>query len=160
MFLKIPEDGLSDRPNKLPVRHATLDDVEAIAALEREISGISRSGDYRYFIGNEDALWHVFVVESAGGIAGFLVSCGSSALNMLGPGVARGEDEAAALIFAQLNCHRGRSPVLLVPVSSGKLVKQLYNWGARNCEMHVAQSYGRAQKPTGIIMPTFLPETG
>ena len=72
----------------------------------------------------------------------------------------RRQTRAVALFYDQLNQHCGRCPVLLVPVSCGLLVKQLYAWGARNCEMHVAQSHGPAQVPAGVIMPTFLPETG
>jgi hypothetical protein len=160
MFVAVPEGGLPHPPpGRLAVRAATPDDVEEMAALEREISGISRVGDYRYFIQNEDNLWHVSVVESAGGMDGFLVSCGSVALNMIGPGVARTQAQAATLFHDQLNKHRGRCPVLLVPVSCGELVRQLYAWGARNCEMHVAQSYGPAQPPAGVVMPTFLPES-
>lgn len=161
MFIEVPETGLPHGPpNDLSVRSATLDDVIGMAALEREISGISRTGDYRYFIRNDDNLWRVFVVESTSGIDGFLVSCGSQALNMLGPGVARTQDQAAALVYEQLKHHRGRCPVLLVPAASGNLVRQLYSWGARNCEMHVAQSHGPAQIPAGVVMPTFLPESG
>ncbi len=162
MYLKVPESGLDvEPPAGISVREATLDDVEAMAAIEKEVSGITRVNDYRYFIQNEDGLWHVSVVESPrGGVDGFLVSCGAEACNMLGPGVARTEDQAAALIHAELNQHRGRSPVFLVPVTCKNLVQRLYSWGARNCELHVAQVYGEAQPPRGVVMPTFLPESG
>jgi hypothetical protein len=116
--------------------------------------------DYRYFLQNPDQLWHVSVVEGETGIDGFLVSCGAAAFNMLGPGVARGEDQAAALIHAELNQYPGRMPVFLVPVACGDLVQRLYSWGARNCEMHVAQAHGAFTVPRGVSMPTFLPETG
>ncbi len=160
MFVDVPEGGLPHAPpNDLTVRSATLDDVEEMAALERAVSGISRVDDYRYFIRNDDNLWRVAIVESSEGIDGFLAACGSSALNMIGPGVARTQDRAAALFYDQLNHQQGRCPVLLVPVTCGDLVKQLYDWGARNCEMHVAQSHGPAQTPAGIVMPTFLPES-
>lgn len=161
MFIEVPGDGLAHpRPNGTSVRPASLDDVNAMAELERKIAGISRVDDYRYFIRNNDNLWRVSIAESSEGMTGFLISCGSSALNMIGPGVALTQDQAAALFYEQLNQQCGRCPVLLVPVSCGSLVKQLYAWGARNCEMHVAQSHGPAQLPAGVIMPTFLPETG
>ena len=161
MYLEIPESGLQhEPPSDIEVRDATIDDIEAMAAIEMEVSGITRANDYRYFIENPDELWHVSIVEAAGGVDGFLASCGADACNMLGPGVSRTEDQAAALIFAELNRYRGRMPVFLVPVSCGHLVRQLYQWGARNCEIHVAQVYGNAQTPRGIVLPTFLPETG
>jgi GNAT superfamily N-acetyltransferase len=160
MFIAVPAGGLRyGPPNNLAVRAATLDDVSGMAALERSISGVSRIDDYRYFIRNPDNLWRVSIVESAGEIGGFLVSCGSCALNMIGPGVARTQEQAAALFYDQINHNAGRCPVLLVPVRCGELVRQLYAWGARNCEMHVAQSYGPAQAPAGVVIPTFLPES-
>lgn len=161
MFVEVPDGGLPHPPpNDISVRPATLDDVDAMEKLERTIAGISRINDYRYFIRNDDDLWQVTVAESSDGPTGFLVSCGSGALNMIGPGVARTQAQAAVLFYDQLNKQRGRCPVLLVPVSCGELVAQLYSWGARNCEIHVAQSYGPAQLPAGVVMPTFLPETG
>ncbi|MFW6170981.1 MAG: GNAT family N-acetyltransferase [Planctomycetota bacterium] len=161
MLLDVPANGLQDPPPKsMAVREATLEDVDAMAAVEREVAGISRVKDYRYFINNENKFWHVSVLPSPNGLDGFLVSCASHSSNMIGPGIARGQEHAAALLFAELNQQRGRCPVLLVPVTCGDLVQKLYAWGARNCEMHVAQSNAPVQVPTGVVMPTFLPETG
>ncbi|MBM84033.1 MAG: GNAT family N-acetyltransferase [Planctomycetaceae bacterium] len=104
MYVEVPEGGLAhEAPAGIKVRAATLDDVDAMAALEMAISGISRVNDYRYFINNEQGFWSVSVIEGNGGLDGFLVSCGSNALNMLGPGVSRTEEIAAGLIFDQLN---------------------------------------------------------
>ncbi len=163
MYLEVPKEGVpADLNDFAPVRQATLDDVDAMADLEMEISGIYRRGDYRYFIENPDGLWRVCVLESSepDKLDGFLVSCGSTTSNMLGPGVAKSESQAASLLLSQLNEYRGRMPVFLVPVHCGALVRQLYRWGARNCEMHLGQSFGPAQSPRGVTMPTFLPETG
>ncbi|MEC9003135.1 MAG: GNAT family N-acetyltransferase [Planctomycetota bacterium] len=161
MYLQVPESGLAvEPPAGHRVRPANEGDLEAMAAIEQELSGITRMNDYRYFLQNPDQLWHVSVVEGETGIDGFLVSCGAAAFNMLGPGVARGEDQAAALIHAELNQYPGRMPVFLVPVAGGDLVQRLYSWGARNCEMHVAQAHGSFTLPRGVTMPTFLPETG
>jgi hypothetical protein len=161
MYLQVPETGLPhEAPAGVVVREATPNDVDAMAALENEVSGITRVNDYRYFISNPDGLWHVSAVESQDGLDGFLVSCNAAACNMIGPGVARTEDQAAALLYAELDRHRGRLPLFLVPVTCGGLVKQLYDWGARNCEMHVAQVHGQAQSPQGVVLPTFLPESG
>ena len=161
MYIEVPENGLNcDPPNDIVVRTATLDDIDSMAAIELEVAGISRVDDYRYFTANEDGYWSTSVIESSSGVDGYLVSCCSKSMNMIGPGVSRTEDQAAALFYRQINQQRGRCPVLLAAVSCGKLVQQLYEWGARNCEMHVAQSYGPAQTPAGIIMPTFFPESG
>ena len=56
--------------------------------------------------------------------------------------------------------HRGRSPVFLVPVACEQLVKTLYGWGARNCEIHFCQVRGKFEGFDGVAMPTFMPETG
>ena len=67
--------------------------------------------------------------------------------------------QAAALLGAELDRHRGRTPVFLVPVDCAELVRAAYGWGARNCELHFSQIRGRAEPIRGVLMPTFLPET-
>ena len=49
-------------------------------------------------------------------------------------------NHAESLIYHELDSrHRGNTPVFLIPVHEGELVKTLYQWGARNCEMHLCQ---------------------
>ena len=79
---------------------------------------------------------------------------------MLGPGVMRSEADAAALLAAELDHHKGRTPVFLVPMEKTALVRQVYDWGGRNCEMHFCQVRGEFQPFNGVNMPCFLPETG
>jgi ribosomal protein S18 acetylase RimI-like enzyme len=164
MFLPVPPDGLTVPPlsENDRIRPAAPEDAPAMAALEQELVGIEREKDYRHFLENRDGIWSASVLEGeGGGIDGFLVSVAHPASNMLGPGVARAEEGAAALIHAELNRHhRGRQPVFLVPVTRANLVQRLYGWGAKNCEIHFAQVRGAWTEPTGVVMPTFLPETG
>ena len=142
------------------VREATLGDIDAMVALEEEISGIRRPKDYRFFIVNEQGVWRVFVFEGENGIEGFLASIDHPGSCMLGPGVMRSEDAALALIHTQLSAMPGREPVFLIPTRAARLVAGLYGWGGRNCEMHVAQVLGDVQDFRGVSMPTFMPETG
>ncbi len=66
MYLEVPESGLAaEPPNDFDVRAGTLDDIEGMASLEREVSGISRRNDYEYFLNNDDGHWHVSVVVRA-----------------------------------------------------------------------------------------------
>ncbi len=162
MMLAVPKDGIQQSAaGSERVRDATLDDIEAMAALEMEVSGITREQDYRYLIENALGVWHLSVFEGTNGaIEGFLASCGHQAMNMAGPGVMRTEEQAAALILRELDRHRGRMPVFLIPVEKEKLVRQAYEWGARNCELHFCQVRGEFQPFQGVNMPTFLPETG
>ena len=78
---------------------------------------------------------------------------------MIGPCAALSAAPAAALLEAELDRHRGRSPVFLVPAECTELVQTAYAWGARNCELHFAQVRGACQPLRGVLMPTFLPET-
>lgn len=162
MFIAVPDEGLNHEVSGVKnIRPATLADVPQLVALEIEISHISREKDYRHFIENEQGIWHMSVYENcAGEIEGFLASVQHPGSNMLGPGVAKTQKQAAALILAELNQNRGRSPVFLVPVDCGELVQTLYGWGARNCETHVCQVYGEFEPFNGVVMPTFMPETG
>ena len=79
---------------------------------------------------------------------------------MIGPGVMRDEVAALALIHAQLSVPREGSPVFLVPTHESDMVAELYRWGARNVELHFAQVRGAYMQPQGIVMPSFLPESG
>ena len=162
MFILVPEAGLSHTPPGLErVRAATPDDVPGIVALEQDVSHIGREKDFRYFITNAAGIWHTSVSENAGGaIDGVLVSVAHPGSNMLGPGIMRGPEQATALILTELNHNRGRSPVFLVPVDCPELVQTMYAWGARNCELHFAQARGAFEPFDGVVMPTFMPETG
>ena len=162
MMIAVPEDGLTFRHAGLDhVRDATLDDVPGIAALEMEVSGITREQDYRYFVENDPGFWHSSVYEGDDGrIEGFLVSSAHPAMNMIGPGVSRTEEQAAALILRELDQHRGSTPAFVVPVEKEKLVRQIYDWGGRNCELHFCQVRGEFQPYRGVNLPTFLPESG
>lgn len=168
MILDVPtgkiREALQSTPDYKRVRAATLDDIEAIAALEREINHISRGQDYRYFIENQAGIWHTSVIQNEqGALEGYLVSIAHPASNMLGPGVARTEEQALALILAELEQHATRNtgrPVFLIPVDCQWLVQKMYALGARNCELHFGQVRGTWQAPSGVVMPTFMPETG
>jgi len=162
MLIPVPAEGLPGScAGQDRVRDATLDDVAAMVELEQQVSHISRPNDYRYFIQNRLGIWRVSVLESGhGGIDGFLCSVNHPASNMLGPGVMRTETDAAALIRSELDHHRGRSPVFLVPSDRAQLVRQIYSWDGRNCEIHFCQVRGRFDGSDGVVMPTFMPETG
>jgi len=163
MYMEVPSSGLNVDAPALSgrVRDAQPEDVPAIADLEMELVGIRRKGDFAYFIENTDNWWHGSVIEDENGnIDGFLFSVANAASNILGPGVARAEDQTLALLHAELNHHAGRSPVFLVPTDCRQLVDSLYGWGARNCEIHFSQTLGEWVPHTGIILPTFMPETG
>lgn len=162
MYLAVPKNGLAvETPGRGTIRDANRNDIGAMVELEMQLNSISRAKDYRYFIENAAGIWHVSVLENAeGSLDGFLVSVKHDASNMLGPGVARTDADAAALIHRELDFHRGRQPVFLVPVDRRELVKTLYGWGARNCEIHFAQTRGEDRLLQGVVMPTFMPETG
>ncbi|MFN0198306.1 MAG: GNAT family N-acetyltransferase [Planctomycetaceae bacterium] len=162
MYLAVPENGLTVKAKGQDrVRPASLDDIPAMIELEREISGITREVDYRYCIDNQLGFWNAHVIESPSGrLDGFLISSGHAAVNILGPGVTRDDETAAALLLTALNCYPGRSPVFLIPVERDRLVRQMYDWGARNCELHFCQVRGEFQPFRGVNLPSFLPETG
>jgi GNAT superfamily N-acetyltransferase len=163
MFLAIPPEGLGLPP--LPqsewVRPAVPSDVPAMVALEKEVAGIERENDYRHFLENRDGIWSASVLTNQrDGLDGFLVSVKHPASNLLGPGICRTEDGTAALLRAELDKHRGGKPVFLIPAERAGLVQRLYGWGAKNCELHVLQVRGEWSAPSGIVLPTFLPESG
>lgn len=165
MTLDVPKSGLNLEKHGIDisrVRPADLEDISAIGALEFEVAGISRERDYCYFIENDDEIWQTMVVDSEneGEIDGFLVSIDHPGSQLIGPGASRDPETAFALIAAHLDRFRGKRPVFLVPVDQPELVSRLYGLGARNCELHFAQVLGEKQPISGIVTPTFMPESG
>jgi GNAT superfamily N-acetyltransferase len=144
------------------LRQATPADVRAMADLEFELAGIRREKDFAHFVENRQGVWRTIVAENAaGGIEGFLVSVAHPGSTMLGPGVMRYEELAAALVADQLRHHAlsGRAPVFLIPLDKPALQRRIYDWGGRNLEIHFAQVRGAFKPFSGVVMPTFMPET-
>jgi GNAT superfamily N-acetyltransferase len=159
---------LPERKQPLPlprgsgrVRVAGPDDAAAIADFEYRLHGIRRLKDYRYFLENREGIWSAWVSETeGGGLDGFLCAVSAEGSQMLGPGVMAGEAQALALIHAAHASRPNWSPVFLVPSAAPQLIAALYQRGARNLELHVAQCAGPCPAMQGISMPTFMPETG
>lgn len=162
MIFSVPKNGLAaDIPQGMLIRDAAETDIPAIVRLELELTGIEREQDYRYFLKNKDGIWHSSVLFGVSGqLDGVLVSVNDPGSNMLGPGVVRTEEQGIALIRSELNQHRGCSPVWLVPSRCRTLVNAMYDFGAKNCDLHISQVRGTEFPQTGIIFPTFMPETG
>lgn len=162
MIVDVPASGFGGQaPQAGHVRPATRDDIPAMAALETEVAGISREKDYGYAVDERGEMWDALVYQDNDGrIEGFTLSVKHPAFRMLGPCVARTPEQVAALIAQSLDRFRGGAAVLLVPVECEELVRQMYAWGARNCELHFCQVRGQFQPFRGISMPSFLPESG
>ena len=76
------------------------------------MAGISRAKDFQYFLENRDGFWHISVLRNARGeLEGFLASCGHRGCNMIGPGAALTPEAMLPLLAAELDRHRGRTPV-------------------------------------------------
>jgi GNAT superfamily N-acetyltransferase len=162
VVLEVPSTGLN-HPHHAKVRQATVEDIPNMVALEMELRGLKRPEDYRYFLGNSEGWNSLVYVNDDGQFQGFLHASTHPACRMLGPGVAISEAVMSELIAAQLDrVFRGHSVLWLVPVKATGLVRQAYAWGARNTEIHLSSSCG-AKVPfpqSGVILPTFLPESG
>ena len=149
-------------PPQRRLRAATARDAAAMANLEFDLCHIRRARDFAHFIENRQGIWRTIVAENdAGAIDGFLVSVAHPGSTMLGPGVMRDDDVAAALIADQLRHHAaaGLAPVFLIPLDRPALQRQMYAWGGRNLEIHFAQVRGAFSPFAGVAMPTFMPET-
>jgi GNAT superfamily N-acetyltransferase len=161
MVVAVPPAGLAASvPGLERVRDAVPADAAAMAALELAASGVQRGDDYAFCIANSNGFWQASVYESESGVVeGYMISSGHHALNIVGPGVAVTDQVAAALLLRELDRHRGRSPLFIVPVDHPELIRLAYGWGARNVELHLGQVRGRFQPFRGVVMPTFLLET-
>jgi GNAT superfamily N-acetyltransferase len=162
MLITVPGDGL---PAAAPagierVREAVWADVPRLADFEQSQQGIRREKDFACFIRNEIGAWRVLVSETAdGSVNGFLGMSTHPSCIMIGPGVAADEKTALQLLWKALDGLRGKTLVFLVPCAATTVVRSAYAWGARNVELHVAQSTAPVSGAKGIVFPTFLPET-
>ncbi len=161
MAINVPSDGFRiDAIPGIHLRTGRPDDAIAIDALEQSVWNTSRAKDWKYFAENRRRIWSLSVAESDDGkLLGALASVRHPGSELLGPGVAIDESVARLLILHQLNQHRGSSPVVIVPSDKADLVASLYELGARNCELHVAQCLGLPPEIRGVVLPTFMPET-
>jgi hypothetical protein len=73
----------------------------------------------------------------------------------------RDDTLAAALIADHLrhHAHADRAPVVLIPLDRPALQQQMYAWGAKNLELHFAQTRGSHNPHNAVTLPTFMPET-
>jgi GNAT superfamily N-acetyltransferase len=161
--LNVPTDGIraleANHQVHPAIREAELADVSAMGDLEQRVSGIRRDQDYAYFIENKMGIWHCSVSEGRSGLNGWIVSIDHPATSMIGPCVARDAATAKELLKSELDYRKGAQLVFLVPADCDELVRTVYGWGAKNCELHVLQVRGPFNPFQGISMPTFMPET-
>lgn len=165
MLVRVPVEGMVAlaAPPALTkkVRSAQISDVPAMSQLELDGVGIERAKDFRFFIENSQGIWRTLVIENdQNEITGFISAVRHPASNMVGPGYARSEQEATALIYEALEHHKGNQVLVLVPSLADAVIAAMYTWHARNCELHLSQVRGEWRMPTGIVIPTFMPETG
>lgn len=162
MVIQVPAGGAGGAPLlSKRVRNAVTGDAAAMGDIEFEISGIRRLEDYLYAVENRRGVFQVKVLEGEnGGLDGFMISIRHPALNMIGPGVARTQDGASALVHSCLDRYRGEGVLTLIPMDCAGLVRQMYDWKARNVETHLFQVRGEFKPFNGVSIPSFLPETG
>jgi len=162
LLITVPESGMTAAaPAGIErVREAVLADAPRIADFEHSQQGIRREKDIAFFIRNEVGAWRVLVSEAADGtVNGFLGMSTHPSFMIIGPGVVADEETAIAMLWKALDGLRGKTLVFLVPCAATTLVRAAYAWGARNVELHVAQSTAPAANAKGIVFPTFMPET-
>ena len=143
------------------VRAATTADLFPMVDLEENLAGIRRGKDLAHFIQNPGGHWRTMVHrDPSGKIDGWLTSVDHAGCRMIGPGVMADEYVALALLHSQLSAPRGGLPIFLVPTHESYMVSELYRWGAKNVEIHFLQVRGPYTQPAGLVMPSFLPESG
>lgn len=162
LLITVPANGigLPSPPGIDRVRPAVLEEAAQLADFEASLQGVRRENDFRFFLNNEVGSWKVWVSEDPfGSINGVLVVSLNPAMPMLGPGVFTDEAVAIAMLWRALEDLHGQPYVVLAPATASTLIATLYRWGARNIELHVSQTRGHTPVGTGIVFPTFLPET-
>ena len=161
VLVPVPEAGLPELPPESGrVRAAVAKDVPAMVELEREILGIDREQDFAQLVEGLGDVFSASVLPGDAGLEGFLVSSRAPASMMLGPGCARTERAAQALLATELDARfRGTSAIVLAPADRPALTAWLRAQRGRNVELHLMQVRGPAAPIRGVVLPTFLPES-
>lgn len=162
MLIQVPHKGLTlPLLEPMNIRSAHASDIPGMVKLEYEINGMQRESDFQFLTESKDGLWHVSVLEGEeGSIDGFMASCEHPDIHMLGPGIARNQEQFLSLILTELNAYRGHTVLQLAPAHCDKIVQSLYTLGGRNIEMHLLQVRGAYTPFTGLYTPTYMFETG
>ena len=162
MYMDVPADGLISRTN---TRRSS-------AARRRPTSPPWRrwNANFRELIehkttntsfATKTACGTVGLRIAEGEIDGFLCSIDHPLGNwMLGPGTARDDNPAAALVLTELKRTPGRRVLFLYPQNRTSLTAQAYSWGAKVMEIQMQQVLGLAKPMEGLNFPAFVPETG
>ena len=160
MLLPVPQDAspLTYGIDTSTVRSATPADVDAIATLEKQLTGSYRPRDWEHFIITNH--FHVLVdVAPDGSIIGALNVTNHAANCTLGPAHSQSEASICRLLAAALPLVAGRTALVLVSPASTEVTALLYAWKARNADIHLLQVRGAYTAPTGVQLMTFLPES-
>ncbi len=164
MLVEVPPAGVSPPEEVFQadtrVRPATVTDVADLVKLDARLTGLQREPDLRMFVENALGCWHLSVAERGGECVGFMASIRQPASRMVGPGVAVTEEIAIRLVASELCQHAGGQALVLVPCTATRLARAVYSWGGRNCEVHIAQVRGAFRESQGLVLPTFMPESG
>lgn len=160
MTLAVPAAGFPGAGKRL--RAATMVDVPAIADLEFRLNGVRKEKDYRFFVENESGCWRLSVIEKAdGSLAGFLAASALPTDNLLGQGISEDEETMSELMRGAMDADfRGKTVAFILPSRCASLVRQAYEWGAKNRETNLLSVRGEAPAIRGVTLPTFLPESG
>jgi len=160
MLLPVPQDAspLTYGIDTSTVRSGTPADVDAIATLEKQLTGSYRPRDWEHFIITNH--FHVLVdVAPDGSIIGALNVTNHAANCTLGPAHSQSEASICRLLAAALPLVAGRTALVLVSPASTEVTALLYAWKARNADIHLLQVRGAYTAPTGVQLMTFLPES-
>ena len=142
------------RPGRDRVRPATPADAPAMEALELEVSACRAAPTTRTRSRTRRASGARRCWRPLGGIDGYAIASGHAAMNIVGPLVARTDEDALALVAHALDLYPGRTPLVIVPSERRAIVEQMYGWGGRISELHFCQVRGAFQPFRGVSMPT------
>jgi GNAT superfamily N-acetyltransferase len=161
VLLAVPPTGITV-PELQGVRIAPANPEHApeIAQRERELCGISRLSDHQALLAQTALPWEVLVArDSSNTLLGAVTFTRHPEWSMPGPAFAQDETVLSTLLLHALNHLKGRDIVTLIPSDARKLLASMYALGGRNIELHALQVRGEWKPPTGLSIPTFLPET-
>ena len=142
------------RATSVEIREWTAQDIGTLAALDRQLTGIERVQDFRYFLDQPPQL----IGFVAGKPAGYLCCLRTGAGTFLGPAAATEQSVLRALILTAAELEQGKALRMRFPTRHAELLQELLALGFQVENLQTYMVRGPWEVPPGVNLLALFPE--
>ncbi len=142
------------RVASVEIREWTAQDIGTLTALDKELTGIERVQDFRYFLNQPPQL----IGFVAGKPAGYLCFLRTGAGTFLGPAAATEQSVLLALILRAAELEQGKALRMRFPTRHAELLQELLDLGFQVESLQTYMVRGPWEVPSGVGLLALFPE--